>query len=64
MFLLIIFWLLVAFWIAANSYVAHTMSAIEMHNEFVKGQCNVGRIFANVFYSLAWILKVVKVLIK
>lgn len=63
-FLLIVFWLLVAFWVIANGYVAHTMSADEMHNEFITGQCNVGRIFANAFYSLAWLLKVVKILIK
>lgn len=63
-FLLIVFWLLVAFWVIANGYVAHTMSAADMHDEFVAGQCNVGCIFANVFYSLAWLLKVVKILIK
>ena len=64
LFLLIVFWLLVGFWVIANGYVAHTMSAAEMRDEFVTGQCNVGRIFANVFYSLAWLLKVVKVSIK
>lgn len=63
-FWLIVFWLLVAFWVTANGYVAHTMSADEMCNEFVTGQCNVGRIFANAFYSLAWLLKFIKILIK
>ena len=60
----IVLWVFIAFWVIANGYVAHTMSATEMRDEFVTGQCNVGRIFANVFYSLAWLLKVVKVLIK
>ena len=53
-----------AFWAFVNGYVAHTMSAAEMRDEFVTGQCTVGLIFANVFYSLAWLLKIVKVLIK
>ena len=64
LFLLIVFWLLMAFWAIVNGYVAHTMSAVEMRDEFVTGQCTVGRIVANVFYSPAWLLKVVKVLIK
>ena len=64
LFLLIVFWLLMAFWAIVNGYVAHTMSAAEMRDEFVTGQCTVGRIFANVFYSPAWLLKVVKILIK
>lgn len=63
-FWLIVFWLLVAFWVTVNGYVAHTMSADEMRNEFVTGQCNVGRIFANAFYSLAWLFKFIKILIK
>ena len=64
LFLLFVFWLLMAFWAIANVYVAHTMSAFEMRDEFITGQSTVGRIFANVFYSPAWLLKVVKVLIK
>ena len=60
----IVFWLLMAFWAFVNGYVGHTMSAAEMRDEFVTGQCTVGLIFANVFYSLAWLLKIVKVLIK
>lgn len=64
LFLLIVFWLFIALWAIINGYVAHTMSADEMRDEFITGQCNVGRIFANAFYSLAWLLKAVKLLIK
>lgn len=64
MFLLTIFWSLVSFWSVANIYVAYTMSASEMCNEFVTGQSHVGAICANGFYSLAWLFKFLKVLIK
>ena len=51
-------------WLLSNVYVAYIMSASEMHNELVKEQCFVGRVFANIFYLPAWMLKLIKVLIK
>lgn len=47
-----------AVWCAvSNIYVIRVMSAKEMHNEFVKGQCFVGKVFANTFYTPAWFFK-------
>lgn len=64
MFLSIIFWVLVALWSIANLHTAVTMNADEMYREYIKGQCVVGRVCANAFYSLAWVLKGAKALIK
>lgn len=50
-------------WISANIYTAKKSNAKEMHQEFVNGQCLVGKIFTNIFYSLAWILKLIKCIV-
>lgn len=64
MYLEILFRIFAFVWITANVYVACSMTSGEMHNELIKDQCNIGRIFANAFYSLAWLLKAVKIIIK
>lgn len=49
-----------AVFVISNVYVAKEMSAKEMYREFVKGQCLVGKICANIFYAPAWAMKVLK----
>ena len=49
-----------AVFLFSNVYVASEMSAKAMHREFVDGQCLVGKICANIFYSPAWALKFLK----
>lgn len=48
---------LIVYWLFCNLYVTHTLSIEEMYNEFVTEQTFVGRILANSFYWLAWLLK-------
>ena len=44
-------------YIAFNAFTAKMMTAREMKKEFIDGQCQVGRILANIFYLPAWLLK-------
>ena len=47
-----------AIWfVVSNIYVTKVMSAREMVEEFIEGQCFVGKIFANIFYAPAWVFK-------
>ena len=48
---------------AINIVTAKVMSAKEMKEEFITGQCLVGKIAANIFYAPAWLLKALKVII-
>ncbi len=36
---------------------------MEMKSRFIDGQCIVGRIAANAFYSFAWLVKVIKFIV-
>ena len=54
---IIILVLLVAFWLWCNVTVARTMSVAEMREDFVENQCWLGRVCANSFYWLAWLMK-------
>lgn len=47
-------------YLAVNIYTAVSYGPAEMYDRYVKGQCNVGRISAAVFYAPAWFLKVFK----
>lgn len=59
-----IIWLVVMVsYIAINLITAKRMSAKNMHDEFIEGQCVVGKICANIFYAPAWLLKGIKVLV-
>ena len=40
-----------------NLITAKLYSAREMKHDFIDGQCIVGKVFANVFYLPAWVLK-------
>lgn len=53
----------VVFWAFANLYTAKMFDAREMYNELIVGRRLVSKIFANVFYLPAWLLKAVRFLI-
>lgn len=44
-------------YLAFNILVAKFLTVKEMQSKFVDGQCIVGKIVANAFYSVAWLLK-------
>lgn len=54
---------LVCLYAAINIVTAKVMNAKEMKEEFITGQCLVGKIAANIFYAPAWLLKALKVII-
>lgn len=56
----IILIVLACIYAAFNFLTAKLMSAEEMKREFVDGQCVVGRVFANIFYLPAWVLKAIR----
>ena len=56
----IILIILACIYAAFNFLTAKLMSAKEMKNEFIDGQCVVGRVFANIFYLPAWVLKAIR----
>lgn len=59
----ILFIALVCLYAAINIVTAKVMNAKEMKEEFIIGQCLVGKIAANIFYAPAWMLKALKVII-
>ena len=44
-------------WAAINIFTIKMMSAKQMRDEFIEGQCLVGKICANIFYAPAWFFK-------
>ena len=48
---------------AFNLYVSKVYSMRQMKEIFVDDQCVVGKVFANLFYAPAWILKVFRALV-
>lgn len=61
---LIIIGIITAIWCAvSNIYITRVKSAKEMQNEFIDGQCFVGKVFANIFYAPAWLLKGLRFLV-
>jgi len=50
-------------YIIFNVFIAKRMSAKSMKREFVEGQCFVGKVFANIFYAPAWLLKGIKAVV-
>lgn len=59
----ILFIALVCLYAAINIVTAKVMNAKEMKEEFITGQCLVGKIAANIFYAPAWLLKALKVVV-
>ena len=49
---------LVAMVVVFNVVVTITMTTEEMKRDLYYGQCFAGKIFANILYSLAWIMKI------
>lgn len=45
------------FVLICNLVVSYRYTTKDMHDKFIEGQCLVGKIAANIFYSLAWALK-------
>ena len=51
---LIVIGIAIAVWcIVCNIYAIRVMSAKEMRENYIKGQCFVGKVFANIFYAPA-----------
>lgn len=48
------------FIVACNIYVACTMTIEDMYDEFVREYPTVLRVFPNIFYALAWIIRLIK----
>lgn len=49
--------IIVVLYTAFNLITAKLYSAQEMKHDFIDGQCVVGKVFANIFYLPAWVLK-------
>lgn len=58
MLTIILLAVLVGFVVTVNVVVATTMTTEEMKRDLYYGQTFIGKIFANVLYSLAWIMKI------
>lgn len=46
-----------------NIVTSKMLTAKEMKSRFIDGQCIIGKIAANAFYSIAWLLKGLKFII-
>ena len=56
--MMVILTVLVAMVVVFNVIVATTMTTEEMKRDLYYGQCFAGKIFANILYSLAWMMKI------
>lgn len=54
---------IICLYVAINIVTAKVMTVKEMKEEFIIGQCLIGKIVANIFYAPAWLLKALKVII-
>lgn len=54
---------IICLYAAVNIVTAKVMNIREMKENFITGQCLVGKIAANIFYAPAWLLKALKVII-
>ena len=48
-------------YVAFNIVTSKMIPAAEMKHRYIDGQCVVGKIAANIFYSPAWLLKGLKI---
>ena len=60
MLLKIIFSIIAILYLAVNIWTSVCFDPEQMRERYVKGQCNVGKISAAVFYAPAWFTKVFK----
>ncbi|MGN1316670.1 MAG: hypothetical protein ACI4VW_06340 [Acutalibacteraceae bacterium] len=51
---------IICLYIALNITTSKMLTAKEMKNRFIDGQCIIGKIAANIFYCVAWLLKGIK----
>lgn len=56
--MLVVLLVLVTAVVTVNVIVATTMTKEEMKRDLYWGQCFAGKIFANMLYALAWIMKI------
>lgn len=54
---------LICLYLAFNFATSKMFTAKEMKTRFIDGQCVVGKIAANIFYSVAWLLKGIEIVI-
>lgn len=54
---------IICLYVAFNIVTSKMLTAAEMKSRFIDGQCIVGRIAANAFYSFAWLLKGIKFIV-
>lgn len=54
---------LLIIYVVCNLITAKCWSAKEMKRDFVDGQCLVGKVFANIFYAPAWLLKGIRIVV-
>ncbi|GEM_PF-2610934 len=54
---------IICLYLAFNIVTSKMLTAKEMKTRFIDGQCIVGKIAANAFYSIAWLLKGLKFII-
>ena len=60
MWIKIILIVLACIYLAFNILVSKLYTAKEMKAVYIDGQCMVGKIFANIFYTPSWVLKGLK----
>ncbi len=53
----------ICLYFAFNILTAKLYTAKRMQDEFITGQCLVGKICANLFYAPAWLLKGVRAVV-
>lgn len=56
--MMVVFMVLVAMVVVFNVIVATTMTTEEMKRDLYYGQTFIGKIFANILYALAWMMKI------
>lgn len=56
--MMVVLTVLVAIVVVFNVIVATTMTTEEMKRDIYYDHCLIGKIFANIFYSLAWMIKI------
>lgn len=54
---------IICLYIVFNIVTSKMLTAKEMKSRFIDGQCIIGKIAANAFYIIAWLLKGLKFII-
>lgn len=63
MIIKMLFIIVVILYTTFNIMVSACCDAKEMREDLIDGQCAVGRIFANIFYAPAWLLKGIRFIV-